>query len=175
MNWLFRPPFLAFDSHFTLGIIAYQKNLFSKISYQLGKKWLIVAFAIGTPIWILVLHFATSAKNTISPLVFGGWHLLALSNAFWESFFCVAIIIALIGIFQARFNIQNTLQKFLSSNAFGVYVFHAPIVIATSILFKNIHWSPLSKFAVVACIAIPTSFYVSHIIRKVPILNKIFS
>ncbi|MFA6409728.1 MAG: acyltransferase family protein [Gammaproteobacteria bacterium] len=167
--------FAAYIVMFTLGIIAYQKNLFARISYQLGIKWLIAAFAIGTPIWILVLHFAISAKNTISPSVFGGWHLLALGNAFRESFFCVAVIIALIGIFQARFNTQNTLQKFLSTNAFGVYVFHAPIVVATTLLFKNMPWPPLTKFAIVACIAVPASFCVSHIIRTVPILNKLFS
>ncbi|OGT07496.1 MAG: hypothetical protein A2X78_00425 [Gammaproteobacteria bacterium GWE2_37_16] len=167
--------FAAYIVMFTLGIVAYQKDLFSKIDYRTGKKWLITSLAFGVPAWILVMHFTVLATNDISPLVFGGWNLLAFGYAFWESFFCVAIIIALIGIFKEKFNTQNSLQKFLSANAFGVYVFHAPVLVATSVLLKNIQWSPLLKFFVVACVSISASFCVSHLIRKVPMLNKIFS
>jgi len=40
-------------------------------------------------------------------------------------------------------------MKFLSENAFGVYVFHAPVLIGLSILTKDIHPGILPKFFII--------------------------
>lgn len=85
------------------------------------------------------------------------------------------MIVALIGIFKERFNTQNSLQKFLSVNAFAVYCFHAPILIATSVLLKNAALPGFLKFVLAICIALPASYVISHLIRKIPLFNKIFS
>jgi surface polysaccharide O-acyltransferase-like enzyme len=89
--------------------------------------------------------------------------------------FGVTIVIALIGIFKKKFNTQNSLQKFLSNNSFAVYVFHPPILVAISVLLKNLDLPAVLKFSVVVCTAVPAAFIFVHLIRKIPLCRKIFS
>ena len=165
--------FSAYVFMFLVGIAAYQKDIFSKIDYRAGKKWLVAAFAVGIPLLAIIMRFGVSSTRSWSFI--GGWNAMSLLYAFSESYLCVTIIIALVGIFKARFNTQNSLQKFLSDNAFGVYVFHTPVLISISVVLKNMVMSPFLKFVMVACLAIPASFIVSHFVRKIPVLRKIFS
>jgi glucans biosynthesis protein C len=165
--------FSAYVFMFLVGIIAYQKDIFSKIDYRAGKRWLVAAFAVGMPLLTVILRFGVSSTRSWSFI--GGWNAMSLLYAFLESYLCVTIIIALIGIFKERFNTQNTLQKFLSDNAFGVYVFHTPVLISISVVLKHVELPPLVKFAMVACLAVPASFMFSHVVRKIPVLRKIFS
>ncbi len=166
--------FSAYIFMFFLGIFAKEKNIFEKISYEKAKKWFIAAFAIGVPFFIWNVYFFFGSSRDIASAD-GGWHWAAFDFALWESFICVAVILGLLGIFKERFNTQNSLQKFLSANSFGVYVFHPPVVIVVSILIKNVDWPPILKFALVVPIVLPLSFILAHFIRKIPLLRKIFS
>jgi glucans biosynthesis protein C len=168
--------FSAYVILFFLGVIAYQKNLFDKIDFSLAKKWLYLAFAIGVPLWIFVVY--TAVEKIEHHFVFlgkGGFNIHTFLYALWESFFCVSIIIALIGIFKTKYDSQNKLQKFLSDNCFGVYVFHSPILIITAILLKNVTIEPILKCLIVASIVIPVTYLLVSVIRLVPIFRKIFS
>ena len=168
--------FSAYIFMFLMGIIAYQKNLFDKISYKNAKNWLFIAFFVCIPTWVIIMYFGASPKDSVKTLTFlGGWNLIAFAYAFWESFFCVSIIIAFIGIFKKNCNKKNRLQHFLSDNSFAVYVFHPLILTTITILLKNLHLLPILKFAIVVCLAIPTCFYFVHIIRKIKFIKKLFS
>ena len=167
--------FAAYIFMFLIGIIAYRKNIFESISYQMAKKWFTAAFVFGIPLWILVIYFGTNRSSFQNSAILGGWNLPAFAYAFWESFFCVTIIIGLIGIFRTKFNTQNSLQKFLSANAFGAYVFHPIIVVTTSVLLKNVDIPLILKFTLVATITVPITFVLTSLIRRIQILQKLFS
>jgi surface polysaccharide O-acyltransferase-like enzyme len=167
--------FAVYISMFLAGIIAYRKSILENINYSMAKKWFLTALTLGIPLWIVVVYYGVNKTGLQYSAILGGWNFLALGYALWESFFCVAIIIGLIGIFKKRFNTQNTLQKFLSDNAFGVYVFHPVVVVTTSILLKNVSIYPILKFVVVVFITVPLSFIFAALIRKVRILQKLFS
>ena len=94
------------------------------------------------------------------------WQSAAYS--FWESFFCVGVCLGLIVLFRDKFNKQGKLSKFLSANAFGVYVFHTPVLIFISMLFKDIVMYPFFKYLIVAGITLPMCFLISHLLRKIP-------
>lgn len=168
--------FSAYIFMFFIGIFAYRKNIFDKIRYPLAIRWFIASFAIGIPLWIIVIYLGVPSMGSLKDMTFtGGWNLPSFLYALWESFFCVAIIIALIGIFKEKFNKQNSIQKYLSENAFCVYVFHPLVLTAITVLFASVDWAPILKFAIVTCIAVPTSFIVSSLIRKVKMLRRLFS
>jgi glucan biosynthesis protein C len=93
----------------------------------------------------------------------------------WEYFSCVTITIGLIGIFRNHFNRQNRLQKFLSENYFGVYVFHPPILIAISVSLEWLTIHPLLKFTLVAPCAIAASYLFTFLVRKNHFMKSIFS
>ncbi|MGA9097442.1 MAG: acyltransferase family protein, partial [Methanotrichaceae archaeon] len=94
--------------------------------------------------------------------------------ALWESFFCVGVSLGIIVLFRERFNVQGKFTRFMSQNSFSAYVFHAPILILTSLAIRNFAWHPILKFVVAITIAIPLCFLVSHLLlRRVPLLKKV--
>jgi hypothetical protein len=115
--------FSAYIFMFLMGIFARQKNIIDQIHYRSAKNWFLAAFVVGVPWWISIVYAEISIQRSLQNILLNlsGWNCMALSYALWESFFCVAIILGLLGIFKERFNTQNALQKFLSTNSFGVY------------------------------------------------------
>jgi glucan biosynthesis protein C len=66
-------------------------------------------------------------------------------------------------------------MKFLSENTFGVYVFHAPVLIGISVLAKGIMINAIPKFFIIGTLAILGALVVSWIIRKIPSIGAIFN
>jgi len=165
--------FAAYIVFFYLGTQAQRINITEKITLQQGKKWLYIAFGIGIPLWFIAGFFGKVLEGKM--LIVGGFTAGAFLYAFWESFFCVSFIIALLGITKAKWNYQNKTMKFLSENTFGVYVFHAPVLIGLSILTKEIHPGILPKFFIIAFLTVMASLLVSWLIRQIPRIGKIFN
>lgn len=165
--------FAAYIVFFFLGTQAQRINITEKITLQQGKKWLYIAFGIGIPLWFIAGFFGKVSEGKM--LIVGGFNAGAFLYAFWESFFCVSFIIALLGIAKSKWNHQNKTMKFFSENTFGVYVFHAPVLIGLSILTKDIHPGILPKFFIVGFLAIASSLIVSWLIRQIPRVGKTFN
>jgi surface polysaccharide O-acyltransferase-like enzyme len=165
--------FAAYIVMFFTGIAAYKHGVFEKLDYKTGIRWLIISLAIGMPLWLLIIFFGGPLEGNLD--IEGGMNWPAFFYALWESFFCVTFIVALTGIFKHRYNTQNRLQQFLSDHAFGVFVFHAPVLIGISMLMKDVVLYPILKFAVVSFLAITASFLVSWLVRQLKPLRMIFS
>jgi glucan biosynthesis protein C len=158
---------------FVIGIISKRLGLFERITYRAGEKWLAASLVLGYPCWLMIAVFGGPVQGEF--LIFGGLSWQAFAYALWESFTCVTVSVGLIGIFRNRFNRQNNLQKLLSDNAFGAYVFHAPILVGISVSLKWLNLYPALKFIVVSVIAITATFIFTHVVRKIPLMRKIFS
>jgi surface polysaccharide O-acyltransferase-like enzyme len=157
---------------FLLGIVVSRRNLLLSISYKLGISWFRYTLIFGTVFWFLMVYIGDIPSKGIEAFLgYFTWQSAAYS--FWESFFCIGVCIGLIVLFREKFNKQGRLSKFLSANAFGVYVFHAPTLIFISMLFKNITMYPFLKYMVVAAITIPACFIVSFLARKIPGISYI--
>lgn len=82
--------------------------------------------------------------------------------------------IGLIGLFRQKYNQQSSMIYMMSTNAFSVYVFHAPILIALSLFVQSIDIVSFIKFIILIPISILICFAFSNfIIRKIPILRKL--
>lgn len=158
---------------FVVGIMAYRLNILSKLSYKFGKFWLKIALFLGFPLWLVVMITGGIMGNIA--LLFGGLTWQAAAYSAWESFFCVGISIGLITIFREKFNTQGKLSSFISKNAFGVYVFHAPILVAITMALRGVEINPVVKMYMVALIVLPVCFVFVHLIRKLSVIRKIFS
>lgn len=165
--------FGAYIIIFYVGTLAGKQNILQTISLAKAKRWLTVAFAIGIPLWFIAGYIGKIAEGKM--LIVGGLNTAAFLYALWESFFCVAFIVALLGITYSKWNTQNKLFQFLSHNTFGVYVFHAPILIALSVATKNIHIDALLKFALIGTMAVVVSYLATSVIRKIPVVGKLFN
>lgn len=165
--------FASYVFLFAIGITAYNNNLFNSVSFRDGIRWLFISLGFGIPSWFLIMFLGGPMEGDMR--IAGGWNWPAFFFALWESFFCVSFILALIGIFQGKMNISSNFQRFLSDNAFGVFVFHAPVLIGISQVMSSLDIHPVAKFFLVATIAVPSSFLVSALIRSIHPLRKIFT
>jgi len=165
--------FSAYLIMFIMGILIAGSDLLEKITLKDGKNWLTVSLGIGIPAWFAFMFFGGPMEGNMQ--FEGGLNWLAFFYALWESFICVTFIIALVGIYKFRVDISSPFQQFLSDNAFGVFVFHAPVLIGISMLLKNVILHPILKFLIVASLALMASFFISWVIRGVKPLKKIFS
>jgi surface polysaccharide O-acyltransferase-like enzyme len=156
---------------FIVGIIAYRKDIPANLSYKFGKFWLKLALFLGIPLWFVMM--VGGGDNLV--LFFGGLHWQSAAYSAWESFFCVAVSIGLLVLFREKFNRQGQLSSFLSENAFGVYVFHAPIVVAITMSLSNVTITPIVKMYMVALIVLPTCFVFTHLLRRIPVIRRFFS
>ncbi len=158
---------------FIVGIRAGRYDWFSRLSYQTGRRSLLTAFLPGIVLWVIMM-LAGGALDGGFDLYKGGLHWQSAAYAFWESFTAVAMSIGLIGVFREKYNHQTKLTKVLSDNSFGVYMFHAPVIITVSLILLPLEMYPLAKFLVAAILGIPLSFLVTnYIFRKIPYLKRV--
>jgi surface polysaccharide O-acyltransferase-like enzyme len=129
---------------FIVGILAYRGDWLMRMPRAVGTSWLRLGFIALPPIWFAMIMLGSTALGDFEPF-FGGFHWQSSAYAAWESFFCVAACVGLLVWFRERFDRQGRLARFLSDNAFAVYVFHAPIIVALAKGFRGLEVHPLLK------------------------------
>ena len=103
----------------------------------------------------------------------GGLYWQAAAYALWESFVCVSMCIGLVYAFRRYLNRQGRLAKFLSPNAYIAYIIHAQMITFTALALRNVDLYPLLKFGLAVLIAVPVSFVLGNLIRKLPYTNRV--
>jgi surface polysaccharide O-acyltransferase-like enzyme len=164
--------FSSYIALFVLGIIIGENNLFEYITKEKNINWFKATLIIGPIMWaaIMLLGGALDGHRYFD----GGLYWQNAAYALWESFKAIGFTIGLIAFFKKYINIRNKYTGLVSENAFGIYVFHAPLLIIVSLLLK--HWItfPLLKFATVTIITFFVCLVFSFTIRKIKPIGFIF-
>jgi len=156
---------------YILGIIAYQRNWFSKLSDRQGRIWLWVT--IGLIILFPIIFLAGGAlQGNLDPFI-GGWHWQSLAYSVWEELMCLAVVVTLLVWYRNRFNNQGKLSKVMSGAAYGTYIFHAPIITLLALALSGINIDLMVKFVLVAPLAVAASFLVGYLVKKLPVARDI--
>lgn len=158
---------------FSAGIVASRRGWLSKLDFATGTRWMALAFSAGFAVWLTLL-LAGGALQGRGGEYSGGLHWQSAALSFWEAFTCVSLCFGLLVLFREKLNSQGRIARFLSDNAFCVYVFHPPIVIATAQLLSHVPWLPLVKFAILTVLSVVASFGLSAVFfRRIPLLRLI--
>jgi fucose 4-O-acetylase-like acetyltransferase len=157
---------------FIVGILAYRQDLFSKLDYKMGMRLLRSALTWGFAAWGILMILGGGSRGDMNALN-GGITWQSALFCLWESFTAVAMDVGLIVLFREKCNSQSGIVKPLSDSAFAVYVFHAPIIVALSLLFRPVTWLPGFKFFAMIAVCVPVCFGVAWLLKKVPLLKKI--
>jgi fucose 4-O-acetylase-like acetyltransferase len=83
-----------------------------------------------------------------------------------ESFLCVGLCLGFISFFKLTINQMNIVIKFLSDNAYGIYLFHLLIVIVLQILLVELNLNTNIKFILVSIFGILISGYITFLLKK---------
>ena len=156
---------------FAAGIHAYRHNWLTRVPRALGLRWLVLVLTAGT-VWFVGL-LASALKFQWGDRIMGGLHWESAVFAGWEQFFCVGVCLGLIVLFREHWNIQPRTVRFLSDNAFAVYVFHPPVVIGAALALRSFHAPPVEKFCILSLIGIAVSFPLAAALRRVPVLRHV--
>ncbi len=179
----FRPGFAFLNMHlgdfsqyillFMAGILAARGRWLLRLKHLLGRRWVLVVLPLGFVVWLSLL-FAGDGLEGNTAAYSGGWHWQAAALDVWESFTCVALCYGLLTLFEQKFNTQGWLAKFLSDNAFCVYVFHPPILIITARMLHAVEIPAIPKFVMLTLLAAVASFVLSAaVFRRTPLLQRI--
>jgi glucans biosynthesis protein C len=165
------PYFLLYAALFAAGVAAYRGNWFLAIAERTGMRWFAAAhvFILMMPV-IMILGGALQGKQEDFT---GGMHYQALAYAMWEPFVCVGMCAGLTVIFRKRFNKSGPIQRFLSRNAYTVYIIHAPVLVFVALAMRPLMLYPLLKFVVLIFIVIPICYALAHVIRKMPFTDRV--
>ncbi len=154
---------------FAAGISAGQRKWLPELKFAAGIRWLAVVLPIGLVGWLGLLWVGRQTGSLSD-----GLHWQSAGFCLWESFSCVALSYSLLVIFRERFNAQGRLSRFMSENAFSVYVFHPPMVILAARLMHGLTWHPLIKFVMLTVIGTAATFALSALLfRRIPVLRRI--
>lgn len=167
------PFFVQYVFLFALGLIAYRNNWTESITYQVGKRWMIISQAmifIGFPL----LFIAGGAADIGTDPFMGGFTWQSLGYALWEQITGISLMIGLTGIFREKANHQGGAAKALSASAFGVFVFHAPLIVGLSAVFSGWQIIPVLKLLVLSGPALLLCFGVAWLIKQLPGFKRIF-
>lgn len=135
---------------FILGVFWGRYKWYEEISYKTSKRYLMTGLIAGTVTWQSAIY------------------------SLWEGFVGVTVSIGLVGVFREKNHTQSEFVKALSDSSFGVYMFHAPIIVSVSLLLKGIELYPLLKFLLAAVISLPLCFGLTYFVfRRIPLLKKV--
>jgi glucan biosynthesis protein C len=164
--------FAEYIVFFVAGTLAYRNGWLSALPAATSRRWGVAGVFGGLIVWLLNIVLGGGVKN--GAFYDGGWHWQSLGMSLLDALAGIGISLGLLGLFRARFNRQGRWAKFLSDNAFAVYVFHTPILIAITRGMTGLHWLPLLKFVVATVLCITASFALSSgVFRRIPGLKKI--
>ncbi|MBN2773774.1 MAG: acyltransferase family protein [Prolixibacteraceae bacterium] len=165
------PFFLQYILLFVAGIIAYQNNWLEAITFKMGKHWFIFAQIMILIILPVVLYLG-GKENGMDAFV-GGVTWQSFTWAVWEQVTGFALIIGLLGISKKYFNKQGRIARAMSDSAYGVFVFHAPILVGISALCLGFSIPQLLKLVVLAPVVLAVSFTISWLVKQIPGVKKV--
>ncbi len=158
---------------FIAGILAARNHWLPGLSRSAGKRWTLIVLPASFAGWLGILALSGVFRGG-RYVPDQGWHWQSAALSIWESFACVALCFGLLALAREKFSTQGRLARFLSENAFSVYVFHPPFVIIGARLFHSLAWSPLSKFVTLTVLSALSTFIASAMVfRRIPILRAI--
>jgi surface polysaccharide O-acyltransferase-like enzyme len=80
----------------------------------------------------------------------------------------------LIALYRRFFDWQGAIARWMSANAFGVYLIHPPILIGIALLLHGVEFAPPAKAAILTALtALATFLVAAPLLRRAPLLRAI--
>ncbi len=154
---------------FWAGTLAHRHGWASAIPARTGRAWGLAGLGLGALGWVALIGLGGALQGNTAAYE-GGWHWQAAGMELWRAFICVSMSLGLVSLFRDRFNTQGPVAAFLSRSAFGVYMFHAPILIAITRAMQPWPLLAVAKFVLAAALGIALSFlFVGLVARRTPL------
>jgi peptidoglycan/LPS O-acetylase OafA/YrhL len=127
---------------------------------------------VGGPLAMLTL-LAFGAKNATVETFFGGAHWQALGLALWEQLTGLGLALGALALFSQRCNTDSRTRRWLADRSFGVYVLHAPVLVALAMIFRSLPYHLYGLVALLTVTGLAASYALADLARRTPGLRNI--
>jgi glucan biosynthesis protein C len=158
---------------FAVGIVASRGGWLERPLAPAMLRTSVGLLAVSVAIWAAIVAWVLTQPESADELN-GGLNLLSALKCLWESLVCVGVSYLLMDLYRRRFDRQGPVARFLSRNAFAVYLFHPPIIIAGAILLHEIALPGPWKALLLTLLAGLATFSLSSLVfRRIPYLRAV--
>jgi peptidoglycan/LPS O-acetylase OafA/YrhL len=151
------------------GAYGYRGDWLARLADRSCLRWGGIALTLSVPLFAALVLFGGGLEGDTARYS-GGFNPVSAGKCLWEALVCVGMGLSMLAVTRRHFNAQGPLARFLSDNAFGVYLIHPPVLIACALALHPLAWPAIAKAAVLTVLAAIASFAASaFIVRKSPL------
>ena len=107
------------------------------------------------------------------PLAMGDGNWQSAVYAAWDATLAVGLLLGIIVLLRATQRRERAFGRLLARSSYATYLVHIPIVVYSAVLISGTDLSHTGRFALAAAIAVPASFAVAAVIRKIPGVSRV--
>jgi len=154
---------------FAAGTLGYRGNWLACVPDRACLRWASLALSLSVPLFAALVLFGGGLKGDVASYA-GGFNPVSAGKCLWEALVCVGMGCLMLAVYRRHFNAHGPLARWLSDNAFGVYLIHPPILILGAILLHAVTLNAIAKAALLTVIAAAGSFaFSAYVLRKTPL------
>ncbi len=127
---------------------------------------------IGGAVALLVL-LGLGARHAPPEIFFGGAHWQAFGLALWEQLTGLGLALGALTLFARHFNTDSRALRWLADRSFGVYVLHAPVLVALAMAFRSLPYYLYGLVVLLTVTGLVISFALADGARRIPGLRAI--
>ena len=158
---------------FAAGVLAWRHDWLPRLAARAGGLWLGTGLLTTGALWAALILGGGALTGELSAYG-GGWHWQAAGMDLWRSVTCLTLSVGILALARDHCDRQGPVARFLTRNAFGVYVVHAPILV---VITRALHDWPVgvaAKFLFASAAGIAASFlFVGFVMRRTPGLRAL--
>jgi hypothetical protein len=158
---------------FAVGIMARRRGWVLRADNRFA--WLTAALCVGLALagWLPLLVFGGGLSGQTAAYE-GGFRWQSAALSLWESLVCFGMTFGVLVAFRTWLAGQGSVSKFMSDNAFAVYVIHPPILVGLALLLTSAALAPAAKFALLWSLSALVCFgLAAPLARRVPLIGRI--
>jgi glucans biosynthesis protein C len=158
---------------FAAGALAYRGDWLASLPARFCTGFGTTALLLAVPLFVALIMLGGAVEGHTQAYS-GGLNLVSAGKCLWEALVCVGMSLIILSLYRSAFDRQGRVARWLSSNAFGVYLIHPPILVGFALLLHGIAVHPIPKAAALTLLAAAGSFAASALVlRRMPLLRAI--
>jgi len=167
------PYFPQYVPMFAAGLVACRGDWFARLPERLCRRWGLIALFGGAVLFAaLIVYGGALDRNTARYA--GGFNWVSAVKCVWEALVCVGVSLGVLMLYRHYFAAQGAVTRWVSDGAFGVYMFHPPILVALTMAIHDVPLPPLMKAALLTALAALVTFTISGaVLHRAPLLRAI--
>jgi glucans biosynthesis protein C len=154
---------------FAAGAFGYRGNWIAELPERFCIQCASLALTLAIPLFAALIWFGGGLQGETAQYA-GGLNPVSAVKCLWEALVCVGMGLLMLAVYRRHFNEQGPVARWLSDNAFGVYLIHPPILIGSALLLHPVALNAIAKALLLTAVAAVGSYAASaFVLRKSPL------